>query len=141
MPTPIDRHSDTRALRDVLQEIKDEVRDFVITRLDILKVELNEKKARVKSALPLLAAGAVLAIGAFFAFTFALIAVAATLIEGPWAWAIGAAIVFALYAIAGGALAWMGYKEVSTEGLAPERTLRVLKQDQQWIQNEARRSA
>jgi hypothetical protein len=58
--------------------------------------------------------------------------------DSPWRWAIGAGAIFLLYAIVGGVLGWMGYREVTTEGLAPQRTLRVLKQDQIWIQNEAR---
>jgi membrane protein implicated in regulation of membrane protease activity len=83
--------------------------------------------------------GAVFAIGAFFALTFGLIAaVAAFMPDNPWRWAIGAGAIFLLYAIVGGILGWMGYKEVTTEGLAPQRTLRVIKLDLFWIQNEAR---
>jgi hypothetical protein len=58
--------------------------------------------------------------------------------DNDFRWAIGAGAVFFLYAIIGGVVGWMGYREVSSEGLAPQRTLRVLKQDQIWIQNEAR---
>jgi uncharacterized membrane protein YqjE len=126
-------------MREVIYEIKDELRDFAVTRIEMFKTELNEKFARVKAAIPLMITGAVFAIGAFFALTFGLIAaVAAFMPDNPWRWAIGAGAIFLLYAIVGGILGWMGYKEVTTEGLAPQRTLRVLKQDQIWIQNEAR---
>jgi len=126
-------------MREVIYEIKDELRDFAVTRIEMFKTELNEKFARVKAAIPLMITGAVFAIGAFFALTFGLIAaVAAFVPDNPWRWAIGAGAIFLLYAIVGGILGWMGYKEVTTEGLAPQRTLRVLKQDQIWIQNEAR---
>lgn len=128
-----------KSLREVVYEIKDELRDFAVTRLEMLKTELNEKFTRVKTAIPLMVAGAVFAIGAFFALTFGLVAVvAAAMPNSPWRWAIGAGAVFLVYAIVGGILGWMGYREVTTEGLAPQRTLRVLKQDQIWIQNEAR---
>lgn len=128
-----------KSMREVIYEIKDELRDFAVTRIEMFKTELNEKFARVKAAIPLMITGAVFAIGAFFALTFGLIAaVAAFMPDNPWRWAIGAGAIFLLYAIVGGILGWMGYKEVTTEGLAPQRTLRVLKQDQIWIQNEAR---
>jgi uncharacterized membrane protein YqjE len=128
-----------KSLREVIYEIKDELREFAVTRIDMLRTELSEKFARVKTALPLIATGAVFAIGAFFALTFGLIAViAAAMPDNPFRWAIGAGAIFVLYLIVGGLLGWMGYREVTTEGLAPQRTLRVLKQDQIWIQNEAR---
>jgi uncharacterized membrane protein YqjE len=128
-----------KSMREVIYEIKDELRDFAVTRLEMFKTELREKFTRIKTAIPLMVAGAVFAIGAFFALTFGLIAViAATMPDSPWRWSIGAGAIFLLYAIVGGILGWMGYREVTTEGLAPQRTLRVLKQDQIWIQNEAR---
>jgi uncharacterized membrane protein YqjE len=128
-----------KSLREVVYEIKDELRDFAVTRLEMFKTELREKFARVKTAIPLMIGGAVFAIGAFFALTFGLIAaIAGAMPENQWRWAIGAGAIFLLYAIVGGILGWMGYREVTTEGLAPQRTLRVLKQDQIWIQNEAR---
>ena len=128
-----------KSMREVIYEIKDELRDFAVTRLEMFKTELREKFTRIKTAIPLMVAGAVFAIGAFFALTFGLVAViAATMPDSPWRWAIGAGAIFLLYAIVGGILGWMGYREVTTEGLAPQRTLRVLKQDQIWIQNEAR---
>lgn len=131
--------TEERSLREVLHEIKDEVRNFVNTRYQMLAAEIREKLARIKTAVPLMAGGAVLALGAFFALTFGLIAaITALMPDNPWRWAIGAGAIFLLYAVVGGILGWMGYREVTTEGLAPQRTLRVLKQDQVWIQNEAR---
>jgi uncharacterized membrane protein YqjE len=128
-----------KSLREVISAIKDELRDFAVTRLEMFKTELREKFGRIKSAIPLIAAGAVFAIGAFFALTFGVIAaVAGAMPDNDFRWAIGAGAVFFLYAIIGGVVGWMGYREVSSEGLAPQRTLRVLKQDQIWIQNEAR---
>jgi uncharacterized membrane protein YqjE len=104
----------------------------------MLKAELSEKVARIKASVPMLAAAAVFGLGAFFALTVGLIAAIAAVIQNDWRWAIGAGAVFLLYLIIGGIVGWMGYKEITTEGLAPQRTLRVLRQDQAWIQNEAR---
>jgi uncharacterized membrane protein YqjE len=126
-------------MRDVLDDLKVELKEFVSTRIEMLKTELNEKLTRIKAAVPMLAGAALFALGAFFALTFGLIAlIAAAFPDSPWGWVIGAACIFVLYALIGGIAAFMGYKEISTEGLAPQRTLRVLKQDQVWLQNEAR---
>ena len=40
--------------------------------------------------------------------------------------------------VAGTIIGWMAYSEIASVGVAPTRTLEVLKQDQVWIQNEAR---
>jgi uncharacterized membrane protein YqjE len=125
-------------MREVIDELKVELKDFVSTRIDMLKAELKEKLTRVKASIPMLVTAAVFAIGAFFALTFGIIAAIAAVIQNDWRWAIGAGAVFLVYLLIGGIVGWLGYKEITTEGLAPQRTLRVLKQDQAWIQNEAR---
>jgi uncharacterized membrane protein YqjE len=125
-------------MRDVVDEIKLETKDFVVTRIEMLKAELNEKVSRIKASIPMLVAAAIFGLGAFFALTFGLVAAVAAVIRNDWRWAIGAGAIFLLYVIIGGIVGWLGYKEITTEGLAPQRTLRVLKQDQAWIQNEAR---
>jgi uncharacterized membrane protein YqjE len=132
------RTNSDRPLRDIIQELKTEASGFVNTRIAMLKAEINEKIAHLKAAAPMLAAAILFALGAFFAFTYALIAVIAVFVNNQYAWAIGAGAVFLLYAIIGGLLGWLGIKEVKTEGLAPQRTIRVLKQDQDWLKNEAR---
>ena len=133
-------YQDAKSLHKVLYEIKDELRDFISTRMELLRADLVDKWEGWKAAVPLMAAGAVLLLAAFFAFTFGLIAGAAALIGGEYRWALGAGAVFLLYGIIGGILAWMGSKQLKAEGMVPDRTLKVLKQDQLWIKNEARAS-
>jgi hypothetical protein len=133
-------YRETKSLQTVLHEIKDELRDFISTRLELLRAELIDKWDGWKAALPMMAAGAVLLMAAFFALTFGLIAAAATLIGGEYRWALGAGAVMVLYGIVGGVLAWMGSKQLKAEGVVPDRTLQVLKQDQLWMKNEARAS-
>ena len=130
--------TEEKPLREVIDEIKVEAKEFVSTRVAMFKAELNEKFTRIKSSVPMLAAAAVFGLGAFFALTFGLVAAVAAAIDNDFRWAIGAGAIFLLYALIGGVVGWMGYKELTTEGLAPQRTLRILKQDQVWIQNEAR---
>jgi hypothetical protein len=60
------------------------------------------------------------------------------MIGQPYAYTVAFFVVFALYAMAGGATAAYGYRTLTSQGLTPERTLRVLKEDQIWLQSEAR---
>lgn len=127
-----------KSVAEVLQDLKNELTDFVRTRVAMLVAEMREKAGAWKTALPLLVGGLVLALAAFGCITFALVALVAALVGGTFAWAIGGAATFALYLALGGVLGYLGYKEISTEGVTPTRTLNVLKQDQIWIQNETR---
>jgi uncharacterized membrane protein YqjE len=131
-------NANDRPLREMLQDIKDQLRDFANIRIEMLKAELREKIQHLKTAAPMLIAAIVFAAGAFLTFTFGLVAVIATLLQNPYSWAIAAGAVFAIYALVAILLGWLGFKEIQHEGLAPQRTLRVLKQDQLWLKNEAR---
>lgn len=133
-------YKDTKSLQQVLHEMKDELRDFISTRFELLQAEMLDKWNSLKAAAPMLAVGAVLLAAALGAFTFGLIALAAVLIGGEYRWALGAAAVTVLYAVIGGALAWVSIRQLQADGLAPDRTLRVLKQDQMWARKEARAS-
>lgn len=133
-------YQNSKSLQTVLLEMKDELRDFISTRVELLGAEMVDKWDSLKAALPMLVAGAALLGAAFLAFTFGLIAVAATLIGGEYRWALGAAAVTLSYGVIGGVLAWVASKQMKAEGLIPDRTLRVLKQDQMWVKNEARAS-
>jgi len=90
-------------------------------------------------ALPALAVGAVLLLTAFFLFTWGLVSlIAMAMIGQPYAYTVAFFIVFVLYALSGGAAAAYGVRTLTSQGMKPERTLRVLKQDQIWLQTEAR---
>ena len=83
-----------KSIGQVVSELKNDARDFVSTRLQILTQEMNDKLKVWKAAIPILVVGALLG---------------------------GMALIV-----------------LTQTGIAPTRTLRVLKQDQIWIQNEAR---
>jgi hypothetical protein len=128
-----------RSLAGVLAEVKEEVKSFMDTRVQMLRSEVNQKVSVWKAALPMLVIAAVVGWGAFLVLTFGLVALVAAFFEPhAYAWVFGAGIIFLLYAVIAAAIGWMGYKELKAESLTPERTLRVLKQDQAWIQEEAR---
>ena len=128
-----------KSVAQVASELKNDARDFVATRLQILKQEMDEKISIWKGALPILAFAALIGATAFLAFSFALIAFFAAIFQpSPWAWCFGALIVLAIYFFVAVGLFYLGRRELTQAGLAPKRTLHVLKQDQVWIQNEAR---
>ena len=100
---------------------------------------MQEKFAAVSAALPAIAVGAVLALFAAIFLSVALVAVIAMALGGgAGAWAGAFAIVGAVYLLFGGLAIGYGVNELKMRGLKPERTLRVLKQDQIWLQNETR---
>jgi uncharacterized RDD family membrane protein YckC len=127
-----------RTLTSVLQELKDELRDFAVTRYDMLMNELRHKLAIWKLALPMVAVAALLGVTAFIVLTFAIIAVIAEGIGGTFSWFWGALIIGVFYILSASVFAWLGYRELQKEGITPNRTLRILKEDQVWLQEEAR---
>ena len=117
-----------------IKELKEDTANFLQTRYQMLLAELKQKLAAVKLALPLFAVAAVFALLSLFVLTGALVFVIGQAIGIGWA----LLIVGVLYLIIAGACAWIGLNELTSEGVAPKRTLEVLKQDQVWLQTEAR---
>ncbi len=123
----------------ILAETKAELKEFFDTRLQILRSELKAKINSLKQSLPLLLVAAVLLLAGWITLTFALVAlIRAWFLPSPYSWMWAGLIVGCIYSVVGIAAGWLGYSEIKTVGVAPKRTLEVLKQDQAWIQNEAR---
>lgn len=128
-----------KSLATILAETKAEFTQFVTTRLNILKAEMEEKIRAWKSAVPLLVGALAFLLAGWMALTFALIALLhALFLPSPYAWLWSGLIVAAVYLALGVVLGRLAYAEVSSVSLTPTRTMNVLKQDQVWIQNEAR---
>lgn len=128
-----------KSLGAVLTETKEEMKDFIETRLQILRAEINEKVKTWKYSLPLLLLAAGLLLIGWITLTFSLVAlIRAFFLPDPFAWLWAGLIVAGLYLVAGLAVGWFAYSELLSVGVAPKRTMQVLKQDQVWIQNEAR---
>jgi len=128
-----------KSIGQVVKELKNEARDFISTRLQILTQEMNDKVKVWKVAIPMLVIAALLSGIALLVLTFAIVAFLAGVFQpSPYAWCYGALIVTAFYIIAAFGLFYLGKRELTQTGIAPTRTLRVLRQDQIWIQNEAR---
>jgi len=128
-------------LVEALHDLRDDLKDFISTRLQMLQVEMKEKMSALKISVPALLSGALLLMTAFLLFTGGLVALIALAFNGaPFAYVAAFFIVCALYALAGGATAAYGVKTLRAARLKPERTLRVLKQDQAWLQSEAQKT-
>jgi uncharacterized membrane protein YqjE len=128
------RFENERSLQGMLQEIKNEIKDFVQTRFEIFKQEMQDKLSTYKSAMPMALVGILFVATAWFLITGAIVAAIALALGWPLAFLI---VGFA-YLIAGLLAGWLAYKEVTSESMKPERTLQVLKQDQVWIEQEAK---
>lgn len=123
-----------RSLAGVIYEAKDELKDFLDTRLQMLRSEMKQKFSVWRLALPMFLIAGLIGFVGFVLLSFALVAAIANAIG--WGWA--ALAVGGFYCIVAGGIAMLAYSEITAEGMAPERTMRVLKQDKIWLQNEAR---
>jgi uncharacterized membrane protein YqjE len=128
-----------KSIATILAETKDELKQFVTTRVNILKAEMDEKISRIKSVIPLAVVAALFLVSGWMVFTFALIALLHSLfLPSAYAWLWASLIVTAVYLMVGAISGWLAYSEIKATSLTPTRTLKVLQQDQVWIQNEAR---
>jgi uncharacterized membrane protein YqjE len=128
-----------RNFAGVVNEVKDEVKEFVGTRVTMLKAELGEKVRTIKTSLPMLATAIAFLAAAFLLFTLCLVALISVAFYGdPFRWFFSFLIVTVLYSIVGGMTAVFGLRELRAQGIMPRKTLQVLKEDQIWLQHEAR---
>jgi len=128
-----------KSIATILSETKEELKQFVATRVSMLKAEMDEKISRLKAVIPLAVVAALFMVSAWGVFTFALIALLhAFFVPSAYSWLWASLIVMAVYLIVGAVAGWFAYSEIKATKLAPARTLKVLQQDQVWIQNEAR---
>jgi len=123
----------------LLAEAKQELKEFAVTRIGILKAEIDEKISTWKYAVPLLFLAIALLLAAWMTLTFALIALLhALFVPSNYSWLWASLIVGGAYLLLGVAIGWFAYGEIKALGFRPNRTIGVLKQDQIWLQNEVR---
>ena len=124
-------------LAEVVRDVKDELKEFVQTRAQMLKAEMQEKISTWKTA-TLLAVFAVIFLGTAYLFlSLALVGlVVVAFWGGPYAWFLGFLIVGVFWGIVGGLLALLAIHQFRVQE-APKKTMRVLKEDKVWLQNEA----
>jgi hypothetical protein len=123
-----------KTLVGVINEAKEELKEFLDTRLQMLRSEMKPKLSVWKLALPMFVVAAFIAVMGFILLSVALVAAIAVAVGWGWSFL----IVGAFYWIVAGLIALLAYGEIRAEGVAPQRTLRVLKQDKLVFENEAR---
>ncbi len=128
-----------KSIGAVLSETKEELKEFLRTRLEILQADLGEKLVTWKREIPLLVLAAALVSAGWLALAFAAAAlIHVWFLPSPYAWWWGGAMVAVVYLIAGIALGRWAYAKVSAAGVTPRHTLEVLKQDQLIMRDETR---
>jgi hypothetical protein len=133
------RQVNDKPLSATINEAKEEFKAFAETRIAMLQSEMRDKIAGIKAAAPMLVIGAVVGLTAWFVLTAALITViSAAFSPSPYAPFLGCIIVGVVYAVFGGAALMFGLSKIREQGVVPDRTIRVLKEDKVWLQNEAR---
>src|SRR5437588_6143678 len=107
-----DGGSNGRSLATIIAEVKEELKQFVQTRVEILKAELGEKVKSLKLAAPLAAAALLLLGTAYLLLTLSLVAlVAVAFAESSYRWFFAFAIVFAVWFILGAIAAYFAKRE------------------------------
>lgn len=128
-----------RSLTEIIADLKEETKQFVATRAEMAKDELQEKIVILKTAAPLGALGALLLTTAYFLFSLSMVALVATFFENSaYRWFFAFAIAGILWTLLGGIALYLAKREFALKNLIPRRTIAVLKGDKVWIETEAR---
>ena len=128
-----------RTVAEVLADTKQELKEFIGTRVAIFKTEIAEKLKMLKIAAPLAAAAILLFLTAYLLLTMALAGlVFAFLPDNAFRWCLAFLAVAVLWAIVGGITAYLAKREFQMNRLLPNKTIDVLKDDKVWIQSEVK---
>jgi len=126
-----------RSLAEVIGEIKEELKEFVQTRVSMFAAEMREKLNNSKNGAIYAGIASVLGFVGLLMLSVALAALVAVAFWGsPYAWFFGFLIIGLLWTILAAMLAIAAVRQF--RDLAPKRTIQVLKEDKIWLQHEAR---
>jgi Putative Actinobacterial Holin-X, holin superfamily III len=132
------RH-DERTLAGLIIEIRDEIQQFLQTRVDMLRSEFRETVKTFKTVAPLALLATVLLASAYLLFTLALVGlIAVAFWNNPYHWFFAFLIVGAVWLSFGGLAAYFAWNRLRAHGMFPRRTVEVLKADKIWIQKGVR---
>ncbi len=128
-----------KTLAGLFAETKDELKEFVRTRIDMLRAEMKDKVSVWKVALPVIGIALLLGLTGWFVLTVTLItAIAQAFYGSPWAYTFATLIVGVAYVLCAAICATFAIRGLKEQGVAPRRTIRVLKEDRAWLATEAR---
>jgi Putative Actinobacterial Holin-X, holin superfamily III len=128
-----------RSLAAIAAEVLDELKDFVRTRVEMMRSEVGETVRAASRWLSLGMVACVFLITAYLLFTLALVAlVSVTFMTNPYRWFLSFLAVALVWSAAGGIFAYLAWTEYRAQGMLLKKTLDVLKADKVWLENEAR---
>lgn len=128
------------SLPATILEIKQELKEFARTRIDLVSTELREKGNNLKMAAPLLATGALFLATGYLLLTLALVSlIMVAFADSSYRWFLAFLIVAVEWLIFGGMAALMARRVIVRTELIPRKTLEVVRADKRWLQNEGNR--
>jgi uncharacterized membrane protein YqjE len=131
--------SDERTLAEIVSEVRDELKDFVQTRVEMMRSEVRETVQAASRWLPLGVVAWVFLSTAYLLFTAAIVAaVSVAFVTNPYRWFLSFLAVALAWSAAGGIFAYLAWTQFRAQGTLLKKTLDVLKADKVWLQNEAR---
>lgn len=128
-----------RSLSEILTDVKDELQEFALTRVELFRNEVRERVEIVKATIPLAAAGVLFLATAFVLFSFALVGLLVVAFgDNPYRWFLGALIVGVLWSLIGALAAFLARQRLASQSWMPEKTMRVLNGDRVWLRQETK---
>jgi len=128
-----------RALGTIISDIRDEFKEFLNTRMEMLKSEFHETASAARTAVPLaLVALGLLGTGMLLFTAAVVVLIAAAFAGNPYAWFFAFAIVGFIWMALGAGAAFFAYNAFRSKSMFPKRTVEVLQADKVWLQSEAR---
>ena len=123
-----------RSITALLSDLASETILLIRQEMALLKAELSEKFGRIGQGATALGAGALIAFSGWLVLLAAAVLGLATVVP---AWL--AALIVALLVLAiGGALVYIGKSRFDADSLMPQRSLRSLREDEQWLRERLR---
>jgi fatty acid desaturase len=123
-----------RSIAVLLSDLANETILLVRQEIALLKAEMREKFGRMGQGATALGVGAALALSGWFVLLACAVLALATVMQ-PWL----AALIVAVVVLAiGGILLLIGKKRLDTDNLVPRRTMRSLREDEEWIRERMR---
>ena len=127
---------DDRSVGELLSDLVQETRTLVRQEIELAKTELGEKASKAGKNVGFAAAGGFVAYAGFVVLLVGLGALLAELFGDGLGW-LGFVIVGVVVLIIGYALIQKGLKTLKEENFSLERTAESLKEDKQWLKEEA----
>jgi len=139
--TPAVPQKTDESLPSLFSRLGDDVMQLFDTKLSLLKVEIKEEANEYARDGIMIGLGGVIAAIGFALFNVAVAFGISTLlanvdISQPARYAIGFLVAGLLYLIVGGIMITTMKKRLAKQSLVPDRTVKELRKDKQWLKNE-----